>query len=59
MFLILTCTIKDKFSGGWAILMIGALECICIGWVYGKFNLIVYQYYLIQINFLIYLYLRL
>lgn len=32
--------IFDKYSGGWAILLIGALECICIGWVYGhkQFN---------------------
>lgn len=28
--------LMDKFSGGWAILLIGTLECICIGWVYGK-----------------------
>ena len=27
--------IMDKFSAGWAVLIIGALECICIGWVYG------------------------
>lgn len=30
--------IFDKYSGGWAILLIGALECICIGWVYGYRN---------------------
>ena len=27
--------IMDKFSNGWAILIIGTFECICIGWVYG------------------------
>lgn len=27
--------LMDKFSGGWAILLIGTFECICIGWVYG------------------------
>ena len=30
--------IFDKYSGGWAILIVGALECICIGWVYGHKN---------------------
>lgn len=25
----------DKFSSGWAVLIIGILECVCIGWVYG------------------------
>jgi SNF family Na+-dependent transporter len=30
--------IFDKYSGGWAILIIGTLECICIGWVYGAEN---------------------
>ncbi|CAF0766331.1 unnamed protein product [Brachionus calyciflorus] len=30
--------IMDKFSSGWAVLLIGALECICIGWVYGFRN---------------------
>lgn len=28
----------DKFSGGWAILIIGVLEVICVGWVYGSGN---------------------
>ena len=28
----------DKFSSGWAVLIIGALECIAIGWVYGFRN---------------------
>ncbi len=28
--------LMDKFSGGWAILLIGAVECIVVGWVYGK-----------------------
>lgn len=28
----------DKFSSGWAVLIIGALECICVGWVYGYKN---------------------
>lgn len=27
--------IMDNFATGWAILIIGALECICIGWFYG------------------------
>lgn len=27
--------LMDKYSGGWAVLIIGTLECICIGWVYG------------------------
>lgn len=25
----------DRFSSGWAVLLIGTFECICIGWVYG------------------------
>lgn len=28
----------DRFSSGWAVLLIGTLECICIGWVYGYKN---------------------
>ena len=28
----------EKFSAGWAILFIGTMECICIGWVYGFEN---------------------
>lgn len=30
--------IMDRFSSGWAVLLIGAFECICIGWVYGYEN---------------------
>lgn len=30
--------LMDKYGGGWAILIIGTLECICIGWVYGYKN---------------------
>jgi len=28
--------LMDKHSGGWALLLIGAIECIAVGWVYGK-----------------------
>ena len=28
----------DNYSGNWAILLIGALECISITWFYGLFN---------------------
>ena len=27
--------ILDRFSSGWAVLLVGAMECVCIGWVYG------------------------
>ncbi|RNA29024.1 sodium-dependent proline transporter-like [Brachionus plicatilis] len=30
--------IMDRFASGWAVLLIGTLECICIGWVYGYKN---------------------
>lgn len=26
----------DSYSGGWAVLLVGALECISVGWFYGK-----------------------
>jgi hypothetical protein len=36
--IILFCSnfvLKEKYSAGYAILIIGTLECICVGWVYG------------------------
>lgn len=26
----------DAYSGGWAVLLVGALECISVGWFYSK-----------------------
>jgi hypothetical protein len=31
----------DKFSSGWAVLIIGFFEFICIGYVYGKIKILI------------------
>ena len=28
--------LMDTYTGGWAILLIGLVECIAVGWIYGK-----------------------
>ena len=34
-------TIMDDYSGGWNVLLIAILECISIGWVYGKNQVVI------------------
>lgn len=33
-------TVMDDYSGGWNVLVIALLECISIGYVYGKLSLL-------------------
>ena len=34
-------TVMDDYSGGWNVLLIAILECISIGWVYGKNQVVI------------------
>ena len=31
--------LMDTYCGGWGLLIIGLLECISLGWIYGKISM--------------------